>query len=70
MRGKLYRASRKSQGAASKGHEVRIARRIEARDPIYNLAEFEAALTSDELWKAAERQLVSEGRNHNDFRRL
>jgi deoxyribodipyrimidine photo-lyase len=44
-----------------------------ARDPrphIYSLEQFEAAATHDELWNAAQRQLVREGRIHNYLRML
>ncbi|TWU27474.1 deoxyribodipyrimidine photolyase [Bythopirellula polymerisocia] len=40
------------------------------REHTYSLAEFEAALTHDELWNAAQRQLVREGRMHNYLRML
>lgn len=40
------------------------------RDHIYTLEEFERAETHDELWNAAQRQLVSEGRIHNYLRML
>ena len=40
------------------------------RDEIYSLEEFEAADTDDELWNAAQRQLVREGRIHNYLRML
>lgn len=36
----------------------------------YSLAELEAAATHDELWNAAQRQLVGEGRIHNYLRML
>lgn len=36
----------------------------------YTLAEFEAAKTHDELWNAAQRQLLVEGRIHNYLRML
>ena len=44
-----------------------------AKDPrphLYSLAEFEAGATHDELWNAAQGQLVSEGRIHNYLRML
>jgi deoxyribodipyrimidine photo-lyase len=44
-----------------------------ARDPrehIYSLEEFESAQTHDELWNAAQRELVREGRMHNYLRML
>ena len=44
-----------------------------ARDPrphLYSLAQLEAAETHDELWNAAQRQLVREGRMHNYLRML
>ncbi|MEM8864316.1 MAG: deoxyribodipyrimidine photolyase [Planctomycetota bacterium] len=40
------------------------------RDHIYSLEEFEQAKTHDELWNAAQRQLVLEGRIHNYMRML
>jgi deoxyribodipyrimidine photo-lyase len=40
------------------------------RPHLYDLAEFEAAGTHDELWNAAQRQLVREGRMHNYLRML
>ncbi len=40
------------------------------RPHLYSLAEFENAATHDELWNAAQRQLVSEGRMHNYLRML
>lgn len=44
-----------------------------ARDPrpeLYRLEQFEAAQTHDELWNAAQRQLLGEGRIHNYLRML
>ena len=38
------------------------------REFIYSLEEFDAAETHDELWNAAQRQLVREGRIHNYMR--
>ena len=40
------------------------------RGPAYSLQQFEAAETHDELWNAAQRQLVREGRIHNYLRML
>ncbi len=40
------------------------------REYVYGLAEFEAAETHDELWNAAQRQLVREGTIHNYLRML
>lgn len=40
------------------------------RVPSYNLAEFASAKTHDELWNAAQRQLIGEGRLHNYLRML
>lgn len=40
------------------------------RPYIYSLAEFESADTHDEIWNAAQRQLVREGRIHNYLRML
>jgi deoxyribodipyrimidine photo-lyase len=40
------------------------------RPHVYSLQQFEAAETHDELWNAAQRQLVREGRIHNYLRML
>ena len=40
------------------------------RDPCYTREQFEQATTHDELWNAAQRQLVTEGRMHNYMRML
>jgi len=40
------------------------------RDPCYDEATLDQALTHDELWNAAQRQLVREGRIHNYLRML
>ncbi|MEZ6020283.1 MAG: hypothetical protein R3F17_09325 [Planctomycetota bacterium] len=40
------------------------------RDPVYTLAQFEAAQTHDELWNAAQNQLRREGIMHNYLRML
>lgn len=40
------------------------------RQHVYSLDEFEASETHDELWNAAQRQLVREGRMHNYLRML
>lgn len=40
------------------------------REYVYNLEEFEQAKTHDDLWNAAQRQLVTEGRMHNYLRML
>lgn len=40
------------------------------REHIYSLAEFERAETHDDLWNAAQRQLLREGRIHNYLRML
>lgn len=40
------------------------------RPYVYSLEEFETARTHDELWNAAQTQLVSEGRMHNYLRML
>jgi deoxyribodipyrimidine photo-lyase len=40
------------------------------REPVYSLEEFAAAKTHDQLWNAAQRQLVREGRIHNYLRML
>jgi deoxyribodipyrimidine photo-lyase len=40
------------------------------REPAYTRGQFEAAGTHDEVWNAAQRQLVREGRLHNYLRRL
>ena len=52
---------------------ARVTLRQHARDRreyIYKLDEFEAGLTHDPLWNAAQTQLVSEGRIHNYLRML
>jgi deoxyribodipyrimidine photo-lyase len=43
---------------------------IDPREYIYTLEQFEDADTHDELWNAAQRQLVREGRIHNYVRML
>jgi deoxyribodipyrimidine photo-lyase len=43
---------------------------IDRREHRYSLRRFEAASTHDELWNAAQRQLVKEGRIHNYLRML
>ncbi len=40
------------------------------REYVYELEQFESARTHDELWNAAQRQLVTEGRMHNYLRML
>lgn len=42
----------------------------DARPHVYSLEQLEAADTHDELWNAAQRQLVREGRMHNYLRML
>ncbi len=42
----------------------------DAREFVYTLADFEAAATHDELWNAAQRELVRDGRIHNYLRML
>jgi deoxyribodipyrimidine photo-lyase len=42
----------------------------DARPHLYSLDELDAAQTHDELWNAAQNQLVSEGRMHNYLRML
>jgi deoxyribodipyrimidine photo-lyase len=44
--------------------------RSDEREHVYSLEEFESASTHDELWNAAQRQLVSEGIIHNYLRML
>ncbi|MGE0040536.1 MAG: deoxyribodipyrimidine photo-lyase [Vicinamibacterales bacterium] len=46
------------------------AHAADERDPLYDLARFEAADTHDPLWNAAQRQLATEGRMHNYLRML
>jgi deoxyribodipyrimidine photo-lyase len=43
---------------------------MDPRDYTYSLDQFESAETHDELWNAAQRQLVNEGRIHNYLRML
>lgn len=50
--------------------ETLEAHRRDPRPHIYDLAAFEAAETHDDLWNAAQRQLVQEGRIHNYLRML
>jgi deoxyribodipyrimidine photo-lyase len=40
------------------------------REAVYSLKEFERAATHDELWNAAQNELVREGRMHNYLRML
>jgi deoxyribodipyrimidine photo-lyase len=42
----------------------------DAREHVYTLEEFDAAATHDEIWNAAQRQLVGEGIIHNYLRML
>jgi deoxyribodipyrimidine photo-lyase len=44
--------------------------RTDRRQHRYDLAEFEAAATHDDLWNAAQRELVATGRIHNYLRML
>ncbi|MEX2356792.1 MAG: deoxyribodipyrimidine photolyase [Pirellulaceae bacterium] len=44
--------------------------REDQRTHVYSLEEFEQARTHDEIWNAAQRQLISEGRIHNYLRML
>ncbi len=44
--------------------------RNDEREYIYSLREFEEARTHDEIWNAAQRQLVREGKIHNYLRML
>lgn len=46
------------------------AHELDAREYVYSAEEFDAAETHDELWNAAQRQLVREGRIHNYLRML
>ncbi|HEY3445702.1 MAG TPA: deoxyribodipyrimidine photolyase [Myxococcales bacterium] len=46
------------------------AHQKDKREFVYSLEEFEQAATHDELWNAAQRQLVREGRIHNYLRML
>jgi deoxyribodipyrimidine photo-lyase len=43
---------------------------IDAREFVYSLEEFERAATHDDLWNAAQNELVREGRIHNYLRML
>ena len=43
---------------------------VDPRPYVYSLEEFESAATHDELWNAAQRELVREGRIHNYLRML
>lgn len=44
--------------------------RYDKRPNVYSLEEFEQSRTHDEIWNAAQRQLISEGRIHNYLRML
>lgn len=44
--------------------------RDDPREPVYDLATFEAARTHDPIWNAAQRELLTEGRMHNYLRML
>lgn len=46
------------------------AHRTDPRPHVYDLATFRAARTHDEIWNAAQRQLVRDGRIHNYLRML
>lgn len=51
--------------------QATLAKHAKDRRPhLYSLEEFEAAATHDELWNAAQGQLVAEGRIHNYLRML
>ena len=51
--------------------QATLAKHAKDRRPhLYTLEEFEAAATHDELWNAAQGQLVAEGRIHNYLRML
>ena len=50
--------------------ETLYAHKEDARPYIYDLSLFKKAETHDELWNAAQRQLLSEGRIHNYLRML
>src|SRR5690606_11938256 len=51
-------------------HETLLKHRRDKRPHVYSLAQWESAATHDELWNAAQRQLVREGRIHNYLRML
>ncbi len=46
------------------------AHAADKREHVYTLAQFERAETHDEVWNAAQRQLLQEGRMHNYLRML
>ncbi len=46
------------------------AHRDDPREYVYSLEQFERAQTHDEVWNAAQRQLLSQGRMHNYLRML
>ncbi|HKV08600.1 MAG TPA: deoxyribodipyrimidine photolyase [Thermoanaerobaculia bacterium] len=51
--------------------QATLAKHAKDRRPhLYSMEEFEAAATHDELWNAAQGQLVAEGRIHNYLRML
>lgn len=47
-----------------------ITHAADPREHVYSLAQFEAAATHDEIWNAAQRELVTTGRVHNYLRML
>ncbi len=47
-----------------------IKHAADPREHVYSLAQFEAAATHDEIWNAAQRELVTTGRMHNYLRML
>lgn len=68
-------ASRREDHARYESLPEWARRTLEAheKDPrphLYDLAEFEEARTGDEIWNAAQRQLVRDGRIHNYLRML
>jgi deoxyribodipyrimidine photo-lyase len=66
-----HRADYDQYGSLPDWAQATLARH--ARDPrphVYQLEQFEAAETHDDLWNAAQRQLVREGRIHNYLRML
>ena len=50
--------------------ETLAAHAADAREHVYSLNDFEAGDTHDDIWNAAQRQLVIEGRMHNYLRML
>lgn len=60
----------KLRGLPEWAHRTMAAHKDDPREAIYTLAELEAASTHDDLWNAAQRELVTTGHMHNVTRML